>query len=684
MRPPRAWTALTTIPDRPRVLWLFAVLAGACFQGEFLQGRECDVNSDCGTVLECLDGICGGRTCGNGVLDDGEECDDGNDDNLDDCTSMCRFPKCGDGIVQQNEDCDDGNLDDSDSCRSDCRVPACGDGHLDTKEECDDGNLDDSDSCTSDCLMAVCGDGHLSLMEECDDGNDVDDDGCSSICKLPGCGDGVLQDDENCCGDGVVQSETGEHCDDGNLDNSDSCTELCEPPACDDGITSGDETDVDCGGSCTHSCRGGQDCVNDGDCISQECEGTKCVGRAVISAGDRHTCAVLASNSVRCWGWGEHGQLGYGGNTNVGDTPDTTPSVMGDVNVGGSAVHIAPGRVHTCVLLEGGLVRCWGDNETGQLGDPNILENGIFSPPSMDVGFSDVIEVVTDGYSKLVGPENFKDSGHTCALLEGNVSCWGDNSYGQIGYPNVMNIGLSQSPVNVEFVDVGYPVVQIAAGSYHTCALLEDGNVRCWGFGESGRLGYSDTDMVGFTDTPESKDPVEVGGSVKQVTAGAAHTCALLVDMTVRCWGSGASGRLGYGNTDNVGDDQAPASAGPVGVGGDVTQITAGGAHTCALLEGGTVRCWGKGSNGQLGYGNPDNIGDDLLETPASAGDVDVGGLVIQIAAGGSHTCALLEDESIRCWGRGADGQLGYGDTDTIGDNETPASKGPVPYLDPP
>ena len=100
----------------------------------------------------------------------------------------------------------------------------------------------------------------------------------------------------------------------------------------------------------------------------------------------------------------------------------------------------------------------------------------------------------------------------------------------------------------------------------------------------------------------------------------------------------------------------------------------AGFIHICALLDTGAVRCWGFGADGQLGYGNTNNIGDD--EVPASAGDVDLGGTVVQIASGGFHTCALLDTGTARCWGRGADGQLGYGNIVWIGDDEVPASAG--------
>jgi alpha-tubulin suppressor-like RCC1 family protein len=193
-------------------------------------------------------------------------------------------------------------------------------------------------------------------------------------------------------------------------------------------------------------------------------------------------------------------------------------------------------------------------------------------------------------------------------------------------------------------VDVGGEVAQISAGSWHTCALLKSGALRCWG--EGVLLGYPFAPTIGDDETPASAGDVNVGGSVVQVAAGNLHTCALLSTGRVRCWGEGAHGALGYGNSFPVG---VPAFAGDVNVGGIVKSIAVGTAHTCALLDTGKVRCWGNGANGQLGYGNDENVGDD--ETPASAGDVDVGGSVLQLAAGGSHTCALLVGNTVRCWG---------------------------------
>jgi alpha-tubulin suppressor-like RCC1 family protein len=148
----------------------------------------------------------------------------------------------------------------------------------------------------------------------------------------------------------------------------------------------------------------------------------------------------------------------------------------------------------------------------------------------------------------------------------------------------------------------------------------------------------------------------------------------------VRCWGRGDNGRLGYGNEANIGDNENPSSAGDVAIGSTVGEIIAAQDHTCAKTDSGSIYCWGEGTYGKLGYGNVNSIGDD--ETPASAGSVVIGGVVSQLSAGdmGVHTCALLETNAIRCWGNGGHGRLGYGNTNNIGDDETPMSAGDVPY----
>jgi alpha-tubulin suppressor-like RCC1 family protein len=225
---------------------------------------------------------------------------------------------------------------------------------------------------------------------------------------------------------------------------------------------------------------------------------------------------------------------------------------------------------------------------------------------------------------------------------------------------------------------------RIDAGANHTCAILDDGTVHCWG-ALSPALGYPENyDSVG-----DDEDPSVVGavflGSGRTATAlstGPSHTCAILDDGNVLCWGDGSHGKLGYGNTTDIGDTESPAAAGTVdlGAGRTATAISAGSDHTCAILDDGNVLCWGFYSGGRLGHpypigadAYPEDIGDD--ETPASAGPVDIGAgrTATAIAADGSTTCAILDDASLRCWG------ALYSDSDLwVGDDETPGSVPPV------
>jgi alpha-tubulin suppressor-like RCC1 family protein len=330
-----------------------------------------------------------------------------------------------------------------------------------------------------------------------------------------------------------------------------------------------------------------------------------------------HTCAVLDGGSVRCWGFGGGGRLGYGNQSSIGD--DETPGSVGPVDLGAGrkAEAIGAGAFHTCARLDDSSVRCWGFGGEGRL-----------------------------------------------------------------GYGNERSVGDDETPGSVGPVDLGAGAAAISAGGGHTCAVLDGGDVRCWGFGNDGRLGYGNGNDIGDNETPASVGPVDLGAGRKAeaIGAGAFHTCARLDDSSVRCWGFGGEGRLGYGNERVIGDDETPGAVGPVdlGAGRTAKAISAGDAHTCALLDDNSVRCWGFGKQGRLGYANTNDIGDD--ETPGSAGPVDLGPgrTAVATSAGGRHTCARLDDGSVRCWGTGFTGRLGYCNEKDIGDDETPGSAGPV------
>ncbi|MCA9657262.1 MAG: DUF4215 domain-containing protein [Myxococcales bacterium] len=171
-------------------------------------------------------------------------------------------PFCGDGAVDDGEECDDGNDVDTDMCTNACTLAVCGDGIIGPGEACDDGNDNNGDECTNECALASCGDGELQDGEACDDGNDDETDACLNSCIAASCGDGIVHF-------GV------EDCDDGNGDETDDCTSECKAPACDDGAKNGDETDLDCGGSCP-ACGDGLACGGSDDCASLYCADAVC------------------------------------------------------------------------------------------------------------------------------------------------------------------------------------------------------------------------------------------------------------------------------------------------------------------------------------------------------------------------------------------------------------------------
>jgi alpha-tubulin suppressor-like RCC1 family protein len=387
-------------------------------------------------------------------------------------------------------------------------------------------------------------------------------------------------------------------------------------------------------------------------------------GFAFIRAGASHTCALLHDGGLRCWGLNTRGQLGLGSTTSYGD--DEAAHFAGPVPLAGVGARLAVGGHHTCALLNWGVVRCWGNNAVGQLGYNRTDHIGDGEPLS------------SAGYVDLRGLANTVVSGlhHTCALLgTGKVRCWGLNSSGQLGYGHKNNVGDNEHPFFYGDVDLGADVVvkELVAGAAHTCALLSTGAVRCWGNNAFGQLGLGHTTPVGDDETPATAT-VNLGGPVRQLVAGYFHTCALLSGTnTLRCWGLNGSGQLGYGNTTDL-----TAPGGPVAVGGEVLQVAAGQDHTCALLSTGGIKCWGLGAWGQLGQGNA-----NTLTAPPST-PVALGGIpAFQVTAGGHHTCALLSTGSARCWGLNNHGQLGYGYTRNIGDDEPPSSAGDIPLVPP-
>ena len=387
----------------------------------------------------------------------------------------------------------------------------------------------------------------------------------------------------------------------------------------------------------------------------------------LIDLGTNFSCAIVVSRDVVCWGNNGYSQLGLGNASNVGD--GESPSPAGKVNLGAGVTPVAlsSGSIHTCALLEGGSVKCWGTGALGRLGYANSNDIGDDETPA-SVGTVDI-----GGTATMIAAGET----HTCALLtRGAVRCWGSNFAGELGYGNSSVIGDNELPATAGDVDLGATATAITAGMNFTCALLAGGSVKCWGLGQFGQLGLLNGNSVGDDELPSSVGNINLGGTATAISAGGSHVCALMSSGAVRCWGNGGDGQLGYGNNSSVGDDETPASVGDVPLGNTAIALATGAYHTCAILTGGTVKCWGDSGAGRLGYGNAIKIGDD--ETPSSVGAVDLGGTVAAIAAGGEHTCAILTNKTVKCWGRGTDGELGYGDTNNIGDNEAPSTVGAV------
>ena len=406
-----------------------------------------------------------------------------------------------------------------------------------------------------------------------------------------------------------------------------------------------------------------------------------------ITAGDNHTCIVLSNNSVKCFGMGADGQLGNGSTNNIGDSTASSVATSTVVSLGtGRTVRsISAGAAHTCALLDNATVKCWGSGLYGRLGYEGSTNRGD-SPGQM----GDSLPAVSLGTGRTafqisVGSE------HSCALLDNfSVKCWGRGTYGQLGIGSTATIGdgageMGDSLTAVVFA-AGRSARSIAAGSNHTCAILDNASVVCWGRGSSGQLGQGAISNIGYSGsaTVASTPAIDLGSgrTALAISAGDAHTCAILDNAAVKCWGSGGNGRLGSGATANLGDGAGEMGRlpGTVNIGADRTAraISAGIAHTCAVLDNATVKCWGNGASGNLGYGNQNNVGDNpnQMGTNLAAVALGTGRTALAISAGGAHTCAVLNDATLKCWGDGSSGQLGSSGIAAIGASSDPDEMG--------
>ena len=452
-----------------------------------------------------------------------------------------------------------------------------------------------------------------------------------------------------------------------------------------------------------------------------------------IAAGRSRGCAILDGGEVHCWGW-----------------PDAVGEPVANIT---GAVALSLGRTVSCAVLEDGRVHCWGQNDFGQLGDPS-LPQWMPNPDCPTCGpmpyWGDGVVVGIDDATAVACDGNF-----CCALRDnGEVWCWGDNRRGQLGCDGEVDCGAEATPARVAGLT---GVTQIAAGSlqqggatepYHdfACALLDSGEVWCWGSHEQGQLGVESVDEV-CADAPCATTPVEAtvdsgGEAILELSLGAAQGC-VRTESGLRCWGRNGRYQLGTGVATSVEAEAVEATAlvAPLHIDDQcfllyegelrcavddddldepeairnarITAVSEGAAHGCALRDDGRVRCWSEPTRGfvdrgQLGGGEPfvtdltdavdlacgdhhccalrrtgriacwgDNshgqlgVGDDLddpLCDGCSAVPLPVEGLsqVMQIAAGGDHSCALSSGGRVACWGDNSRGQVGASRTATL------------------
>ena len=285
----------------------------------------------------------------------------------------------------------------------------------------------------------------------------------------------------------------------------------------------------------------------------------------------------------------------------------------------------------SCVVNDGA-VRCWGG---GPLGDGTITTQGT---PVFVLGLTSGTQSVAVGYE------------HSCAVTSGGeVQCWGDNIYGQLGDRTTL-----ERVIPVDVVDLPVGVRAVGAGVGHTCALTDAGAVKCWGWNELGQLGDGTT-----TDRRTPTDVVGLTSGVLAIAIGGNHSCALTDAGAVKCWGANEDGQVGDTTTTNR---SRPGTVS--GLESEVRALDAGLTSSCAVTMDGSVRCWGSNQWGQLGDGG-------TTDRSAPVGVVGLPAGVQDVTVGGTHACVLTDAGGLLCWGANSSGQLG--------DRTTEKRQQPVP-----
>ena len=358
------------------------------------------------------------------------------------------------------------------------------------------------------------------------------------------------------------------------------------------------------------------------------------------------------------------------------------------------------GNNNACAITDTGGLKCWG---TANAADTNGAELGYGDTFNRGTGAGQMGDCLPDinlGIGRTAIAVQAPESGqydYTCAILDnGKVKCFGLNTSGKLGTANSTMYGHTPESMgeNLPYAELGTARTarQIEVGEYDTCAILDNRLVKCWGANSSGALGIGSQTTIGdgaeigdtlaYTNLGTNRTASDIGGGLK-------FFCASLDNGQVKCWGEGAYGKLGYGDTINLGDgagemgDSLPAVN--LGVNRTASEVEAGDHFACALLDTGAVKCWGYNSVGQLGQGDVLTRGNASNQMGDSLPNINIGTnrTARRIYAGSQFNsygiaCAVLDDQSIRCWGSNtSSGQLGIGnntqdygnDTNRTGDN---------------
>lgn len=346
-----------------------------------------------------------------------------------------------------------------------------------------------------------------------------------------------------------------------------------------------------------------------------------------LDLGYEQSCAITGSGASVCWGINQQSYLQLGTTT----PEEFFPLPIRPMGLEDNALNVSYGGSHGCVINTLGETWCWGDGFYGQLGD------------GLDYHYGFPVQVVNFANPSFVSA----GANTTCGVnTAGQAYCWGLGGYGQMG--NGTNTNENYSPVAVT---IGTLSKISVGGASQVCAITTEGAAFCWGADTWGQLGNG-------APLANSNLPVQVtglvNGTMADIAGGGRFTCGLTVGGGVKCWGYNGDGELGNNSTTN-----SPVPVDVSGLASGVSAIAAGDYHACALLTAdGSVKCWGYNGYGQIGDGTIDT--NRLVPVPV----VGLSAPAVAISGGGNHTCAVLNDGSMQCWGYNSEGQLGVGDDD--------------------